>query len=326
MADQLELFYDLLPETVRVLPAKGAGSFLRRKPKAIEYPWLAPNHGNISCLVVDVDRRVTPYEIYDAHLPEPNLAALNRETGHCQYFWQLSAPVHAWNTQRDSAAYRYYEAIEAGFTDKLGGDPSFAACITKNPLHSMWDTHELYGDTYELGELAEWVDLSRKRKKASQIITEDVSGRNQYLFDELRKWAYKHYREARKHPYPVWLEQCLTRAMALNGFEQPLGRSEVACIARSVAKFVYTRYKPQWHRGRDAEMIDSEMSIQERQRLAAQRTNAARKGSTEGKIAWAVAQLKEQEKRISKAAVARLAGVNRKTIERRYTHLLETQK
>jgi hypothetical protein len=70
-------------------------------------------------------------------------------------------------------------------------------------------------------------------------------------------------------------------------------------------------------------MIEKEMELIDRQRLAAERTNAARKGSTEGKIVWAMERLRAEGKRVSKSSVARMALVDRKTIERRYAHLLE---
>ena len=113
----------------------------------------------------------------------------------------------------------------------------------------------------------------------------------------------------------------MVRAMALNTFQEPLSLSEVRSVARSVAKFVYYSYTPHIHRGRDQELITDEMDAIERQRLAAERTNSARKDATATKIQSAVAQLQQQGKRVTKAAVARLAEVDRKTVSR-FPHLL----
>ena len=115
MLDQLDLFYESLPDTVLVLPEKGGPTFIRRKHHAVQYPWIAPHVENVHYLIVDVDRRVTPYEIYDAHLPEPNIISLNRQSGHAQYFWHLEDPVYAWPSQRKNNSYRFYKAIQEGF-------------------------------------------------------------------------------------------------------------------------------------------------------------------------------------------------------------------
>lgn len=321
MIDQLDLFYESLPDTVLVLPEKGGPTFIRRKPHAVQYPWLAPHFENVHYLIVDVDRRVTPYEIYDAHLPEPNIISLNRQSGHAQYFWHLEDPVYAWPSQRKNDSYRFYKAIQEGFRASLKGDADFTNYVAKNPLHKHWETHSAYQESYQLHELADWVDLQQHRQVRSRRDLDHAPGRNNFLFDELRHWAYRRYEDARRHAYASWEDQCMVRAMALNTFQEPLSLSEVRSVARSVAKFVYYSYTPHIHRGRDQELITDEMDAIERQRLAAERTNSARKDATATKIQSAVAQLQQQGKRVTKAAVARLAEVDRKTVSR-FPHLL----
>lgn len=308
------------------MPRKPGASFTFYKKDAVRYPWVAHNEGNVSYLIVDVDRPVTRYDIYDAHLPEPNFLALNPESGHGQYFWRLHTPVYSWPSQRHSRAYSYYEAIEERFVGRLQGDPGFAGHMAKNPLHRKWDFLELRDDPYELGELAEWCLFGKTDKTSKMAISDDPAGRNCSLFDELRSWAYTRHSEATQASYEAWLEQVMTRSAALNtAFENPLPPSEVRSVARSVARFVYFRYQPgsgdQKKRGRDSEIIQTSMSVPERQRVSAERTNAARKSATETKIKWAVSQLIGSGKRATKSSVANLAGVDRKTV-RRFKHLL----
>lgn len=309
------------------MPRKPGASFTFYKDDAVRYPWVAHNEGNISYLIVDVDRRVTPFEIYDAHLPEPNFLALNPESGHGQYFWRLHTPVYSWPSQRDSRAYSYYEAIETQFVGKLKGDPGFAGHMAKNPLHKQWEVVELREDPYELGELAEWSLYGKTGKPSKAAVSDDPAGRNCSLFDDLRQWAYARHSEATQASYEAWLEQVMTRSAALNtGFEKPLPPSEVRSIARSVARFVYFRYQPgsgeQKKRGRDSEIIQSSMSVPERQRVSAERTNAAQRSATETKIIDAVGQLTQAGKRVTAASISRIVGVHRNTLSRYYSHLI----
>lgn len=269
-------------------------------------------------MIVDVDKPTNPYTIYDAHLPEPNLISANPDNNHAQFFWLLSSPVHSWYSQRETPAYRFLEAINDAFDDRLGGDPGFQRDIAKNPFHERWQTVEIHNNGFELSELADWVDLAKRRDKTE---LDDSQGRNVGLFNSLRRWAYRNYRVRERVSFDEWHEQVLTRAIALNAFEAPLGASEVRSVAKSVARYVYHRYTPKAHRGRDLELIADDMDITERQRIAAERTNAAQKGATAAKIEWAVNQVIATGKRVTKVEVARTAGISRKTVDR-YKHLL----
>jgi hypothetical protein len=325
--DQLELFYDLLPEKVRVQPEKHSPQLIRSKKHAPEYSRINPHHGNIHWLVADIDERVTQYTIYDAHLPEANIYCLDKETGTGHLYWLLESPVHAWSSQKQSKAYRYLDAIQCAFTDRIhGGDKLFTRQVSKNPLHSDWEIYQGTDAAYGLHDLAEFIpNLSQLRPgKDRQIELEDGEGRNPVLFKELRLWAYPNVKMARSVSYDVWVSQVLTRALSINTcFPIPLPLSEVRSTAKSVAKYIYDQYRPQKARGRDEAMITTEMELIDRQRLAAERTNASRKGSTEGKIVWAMEKLRAEGKRVSKSSVARIAGVHRNTIDRHYAHLLQ---
>jgi hypothetical protein len=316
--DLKQTYYSTLPDKVRVMAEKGS-SWITSKRHAHRYPWLAPNHNETRWLIVDVDRPVNPYSIYDAHLPEPNIISANPENGHAQFFWLLAEPVYSWYCQKQTHPYRYFEAINDAFDDKLGGDIDFRRDIAKNPFHERWHTDEIHSNGFELGELADWVDLTKRRKKTE---VDDSEGRNSGLFNELRLWAYRNHYVTESVSFDSWNEQVLTRAFALNTFGSPLGASEVRSVAKSVARYVYYKYTPQAHRGRDLELITNDMDITERQRLSAERTNAARKGATEAKVIWAIGQLTKDGKRITASSVARQAGIHRNSLTRYYSHLL----
>lgn len=313
MNDLKQTYYSTLPDKVRVMAEKGSSS-ITSKRHAHRFPWLAPNHSETRWMIVDVDKPTNCYTIYDAHLPEPNIISANPENGHAQFFWLLSSPVYSWYRQRETHPYRFLEAINDQFDHRLGGDPYFRRDIAKNPFHSRWETNEIHGKGYDLSELADWVNLNNRREPKTEI--DDSEGRNVGLFNELRLWSYRNHYVTEHVSFESWHEQVLTRALALNAFGKPLSASEVRSVAKSVSRYVYYRYTPKAHRGRDLEIITDDMDINERQRLSAERTNAARKGATAAKIDWAVAQILGSGKRVTKTSVSRLANVDRKTVGR----------
>jgi hypothetical protein len=136
-----------------------------------------------------------------------------------------------------AAPLRYAAAIEAAFCERLDSDHGYSGLITKNPLHNGWMV-DASGKTYELGELAEWVELNSSRPRREVV----GLGRNCTLFDDLRRWAYQQL-ESHKGGFDTWLQTLQRRAGALNVFPQPLSLQEEAGIAKSVSKWTWQRYK-----------------------------------------------------------------------------------
>ena len=87
----------------------------------------------------------------------------------------------------------YLAKIQAGITRKLRADTGYSGLITKNPMHSDWITHVWRAEPYELGELADYVELLPLTTKEREV----GLGRNCDLFDEVRFWAYKAVRDYR---------------------------------------------------------------------------------------------------------------------------------
>jgi len=143
----------------------------------------------------------------------------------------------------------------------LQADVGFSGLMTKNPAHDRWRVLRGPRQCYELGELAEWVDLPKHlpKRKPEQI----GLGRNVTVFEWLRQYAYKqirHYKGDIRN-FILWQSHLNNRALERNGdFLIPLQGNEVWHIAKSVSKWTWRHFdleasdarfsKLQAHRGR----------------------------------------------------------------------------
>jgi hypothetical protein len=166
---------------------------------------------------------------------------LNKENGRGHIYYGLTTPVC-----RTSAArlkpLKLAAVVEEGLRIKLGADQGFAGFIGKTPHHDKWRTFEpKFEAVYDLGDLAEWVDLPAKVPKRLGIRT--GIGRNVELFDRLRFWAYRWKADYRTtKTFEQWEQAVLTRAEALNDFAEPLPLSVIKATAKSVAKWTWKHY------------------------------------------------------------------------------------
>ena len=246
-SEQLELFggRDRLPRRPYCADDLSEGLRIRSLAQALTKPYLQVNPPHLRVWsIFDVDRPGAALAWEDAGLPPPAWAAVNRENGHAHIVYGLSAPVLVDSPDMRQAPMRYLCAVEAAFRAKLDADSGYSGLITKNPTHPLW--HVLRGPQrgYELGELAEWVDLS---KHAPRRKPEEVGlGRNVSLFDWLRQYAYRQirqYKGAGERNFVLWQAHLNSKALERNGdFQQPLDGKEVWHIAKSVAKWTWRRF------------------------------------------------------------------------------------
>lgn len=134
-------------------------------------------------------------------------------------------------------------------------------------------------------------------------------GRNVLLFDAVRFWAYDAHEKD--------LAAITAEALRVNSsFSIPLPPSEVHSTARSIAKFMASRYRPRVgggsgiNRGRDGQSISDDMTVNQRQAVAAQATNQARTQATLTKISEAAKGLAADNKQPSQTAIAKASGVS----------------
>ena len=237
---QLQLFSSALPAKPYYTDDLATGlhiakAEIAKKAKYIQHN--GPTH--MLWLAFDIDRPGASIDWSDRGAPAPNLTVKNQANGHAHALYGLATAVRTAPDGR-VAPLRYAAAVENALCDLLGADKGYAGLIVKNPLHRHWQVHEWHDQPYELGELADYLDLKSPTKKP-KVENDYGLGRNCTLFEELRKWAYRAIRQGWPD-YRQWLDACLTRAQGLNlNFRNPLAFSEVRATAHSVAKWTHKR-------------------------------------------------------------------------------------
>lgn len=235
---QLQLFTSTLPKKPYYTDDLFSGlsiakAEIAKKAKYIQHN--GPTH--LYWMAFDIDRPGASIDWSDRGAPAPNLTVKNQANGHAHALYALSTAVRTAPDGR-VAPLRYAAAVENALCGLLDADRGYAGLIVKNPLHKHWQVHEWNDRAYELGELADYLDLSTKKPK---IIVDYGLGRNCTLFEELRKWAYRAQRQGWPD-YRQWLDACLTRAQMINlQFTSPLPLSEIRATATSVAKWTSKR-------------------------------------------------------------------------------------
>lgn len=235
---------DRLPRKPYCTDHLGDGLAIRALKSAMKRQYIQMNPPHLCFwLTLDIDRPGGALAWEDAGLPPPAFAVANRENAHAHITWGLSAPVLTTEAARQ-APLRYLNAIRNAYTSLTNADRGYSGLITKNPRNSRWRT--LYGapKLYDLGELAEYVDLDKFKDTRSNAEQVGI-GRNVSLFDHVRKWSYTEIRlfrgPGRQH-FEVWANHVLSQVEARNGdFREPLPFSEVKAIAKSIAKWTWAQ-------------------------------------------------------------------------------------
>lgn len=138
--------------------------------------------------------------------------------------------------------------------------------------------------------------------------------RNRWVFDLTRLWAYD---RAEKDGGTI-----LDEAMAHNAkLGNPLPASAVRATARSITRFMNSRYRPRKvaddRRGRDRATA-ADLAPKARQAFAGKVTASGRANATDEKIAAAVDRLRATERPITQASLAAEAKVSLRTVKGRW--------
>ena len=215
------------------------GLVIRPAVTALQHRHLQPNAPlETAWLIFDLDNPGAASAWEKANLPPPTLSVSNPENGHAHLFYGLATPVGLSDAARD-APIRYAAAVQAAFLEKLCADTGYAGLIAKNPFHDAWRALWVQ-HLYDLGELAEYVELHKRR-----VLHEALGlGRNCMLFDELRAWAYQWVREYKRNDAnaDLWHRAVLGQAEKLNVFAVPLLFNEVKAVAKSIAKWTWRNF------------------------------------------------------------------------------------
>lgn len=195
--------------------------------------------------IYDIDRPGGALAWEDANLPEPSWVTINKQNAHAHIVYGLRAPVLVNSMEARQAPLRYLNALEVAFRILLRGDDGYSGLITKNPAHPLWRTLQGRTLAYDLAELADWVDLSKYKTDPGVKVAEVGLGRNVTVFDFVRLWAYKTVRDYKhvRGGFVYWQKAVLDRCGARNGdFSKPMDNREIYHIARSIAKWTWSRF------------------------------------------------------------------------------------
>jgi len=283
--------------------------------------------GMVSWLIFDLDHS-NPLIWEDEGLPAPNIVVSNRKNGHAHLFYAI-APVCTTENAR-SKPIKYMKAVYEAMSARLNADPAYSGPVAKTPGHPWWSTWEIHGSEYELGELADYVDLAVNPPWSTGPDLDAVShSRHCLLFEELRFYAYSivsREREREQGTYQSFIRLLEAYAYNKNGFRQRgfamnLTAAQVKATVKSVARWTWDRYtgNSQCHRG--VMNLDQSLSLKERQRLAAERTHQTRQKATESKIRVACRHLQKKGEKLTLVAVASATGLSRQTVAN-YKHIL----
>ena len=313
--EQLNLFRDNLPRKPYCSDDLSAGLKIRTLDYAAAMRYIQQNHVNSKLwLVYDVDRPTSPEEIYeDIGLAPPNLFIQNPKNGNAHVAYSLNNPVHL-NQNSSQKPIRFAGALDAAYREKMDADRGYAGLIMKNPLNESWRTFSIVQQSYDLPELAEYVDLSKFNDK--RVKTEAYGlGRNCQLFDSLRHWAYRN--KDRYRDYDAWFDAVAERAEMYNAeFLAPLEWREVKHTVKSVANWVWKYYdgSGKVKRGRDA-LKGSLLDLHDKQVLSAIETHNQRKLSTRERIAVVVTNLQSNGRKVTQKMVAETSGLSLRTVK-----------
>ena len=249
----LQSFYDDLPDKPYCSEVKNACT-VRPKSIASKQPYIQPNHPQIiKWLFIDIDSDLKHkfinyyddnlfFRYHDRNLPPPTIIMRNRDNGHVQYAYRLTDPVTMFEGSRNHPT-QYLKAIQYALTVQLGGDLAFGGSLAKNPLNNdKWDIYLTGANSYSLGDLAEYLDLTDpankppKKSANDEIISPFAGlGRNCDTFDYLRFIAYPIADSMTQTALQDYLIQL---GIEFNkNYKQPLLYNEIKCIAKSIARF-----------------------------------------------------------------------------------------
>jgi hypothetical protein len=298
------------------------GLKIRNKEHALKHKHIQHNPPILlNAMLFDIDKPNSAMIWEDVGAPPPNIIMINSENGHAHYRYDLEIGV-ARSDKARLHPQRYFAAIEHALTCQLTADKGYSGLIAKNPLHSKWETYSPRSESYTLSELEDYTDLKKypRPTKKREVRQE---GRNLYQFDQLRFWAYERVTEAKKATnFEGWERMLTAKAEKSNTYQPPLSIQENKQIVKSVAKWTWSKYVPGSGEGIKRGSVSSQISnweqltLLEKQQVAAAKTNIKRAESGFKAAKEAVAKLQKDGVKITVRKLAETAGISKSSAGR----------
>ena len=244
-----QAFPDLIPSKPYCADVLEGGLSIRSKLAALRRRHIQMNGPSaFAWMLHDTDRSDAYFAHDDANVSQPNVIMVNSENGHAHSAYLLATPVARHSASR-VGPLRFFGAVERGIARRIGADRHYTGLIAKNPLHTDWNVEWRREQPYTLTELAGSLfesDMAPDRSAHTTL----GAGRNVTVFDELRAVAYREVLKFKRDDVGVTgLDAFLTRletvALGINRqFPEALNLTEVRAIAKSVAKWTWSRFTP----------------------------------------------------------------------------------
>lgn len=211
--------------------------------------------------------------------------------------------------------------------EKLGADAGYSGALCKNPLNEAWDFYGGYKHGRELGELAEWVTLPERRFERLNRTPCGEVGRNVFLFDKVRFWAYDHRKNFRASTYEIWEQAVIASAIAINAYNYDhlpflagrglLPLADCTHVGKSVARWTWLH-----HGTRTLTAAFSKLQSQRGAKGAAA-SAAMKRERREEQIIAAIAQLTASGELATRGKVAKLIGCSKSTLSENYKRFFQ---
>ena len=280
------------------------GLAIRPKALALKHKYIQHNPpSQVQALIVDIDHDQSFNAADENNVQLPSLMVLNPENGHGHAVYLLKNMVTVSPDAR-MKPQQWLAGLERAYTRRLGGDIGYTGLISRNPLlHPILDSSRIY----EMSELDAPLDFEDKAPYP-QIELEHGTGRNVTMFNTVRVLAYAEVQNCTSHDqlHAFVLSMC---EKTNNRFMLPLPFSEVKATAKSIAKWTWKMR----HELANSKKVNRGAYGCSRSEVG--RINAAKKmAAADAAISTAIQQLGNMKKKLSVAAIARLAGVSRPTV------------
>ncbi len=289
--------------------------------------WHDENHPHHALSLRDLAERNGWEEALSA--PAPNWTSLGRDKNSAHVGYEIATPVGKHVNARVKPL-RYLAAIESALADALGADEGYAGLLCKNPLHEAWDLYKCHEGARDLKTLAKALSLTPEtmRARTQNRKPRGEVGRNTYLFDMVRFWAYENVEKHRCGRYEDWLEAVLIQAQIINagGYQHlpalskqdPLFFNECRALASSVAAYSWKYYGTK-------ELSKSFKELQSwRGKRGAAAAAEVKRENREEQIIEAIGQLIAQGVKPTMGKVADLIGCTRQALSKSYKHLFHS--
>lgn len=239
-----------------------------RKPSvALKKLYIAPNppwEKHVMLLDVDMDYAWCAWE--SAILPQPSFTTVNPDSQHAHYGYMLNTPV-LMGHNNTIKPMQYMAAVERGMVEKLGADTGYAGHLTQNPMNRHWQTTWTEA-TYDLGDLAEYVELKNKSTKSTEA---QGVGRNCDMFEVIRHQAYRDVMLFKPDRYPDFQQHIFRILMDHTSTEHSvaLHASEVQHTAKSIAAWTWKHFSAEGFR--KLQQHRNQLSVMSRKQKSAER-------------------------------------------------------